>query len=102
MKTAAAPACPNTHHVILTRPEYGESFKALEKAGDAIENAEYNLKGGKLTDRRGEGRQSPRIAEGNPKSLLTALPASHPTRRLSSRERAFGHPSGVDEPEPPC
>jgi hypothetical protein len=37
---------------MMTRPEYGESFKALEKAGDAIENAEYNLKGGKLTDRR--------------------------------------------------
>lgn len=30
----------------MTQHEYGESFKALEKAGDAIENAEYNLKGG--------------------------------------------------------
>jgi uncharacterized protein (UPF0332 family) len=30
----------------MTHPEYDESFKALEKAGDAIENAEYNLKGG--------------------------------------------------------
>ncbi len=27
-------------------PEYAESLKALEKAADAIENAEYNLKGG--------------------------------------------------------
>lgn len=27
-------------------PEYTESLKALEKAADAIENAEYNLKGG--------------------------------------------------------
>ncbi len=30
----------------MTQHEYGESFKALEKAGEAIENAEYNLKGG--------------------------------------------------------
>jgi uncharacterized protein (UPF0332 family) len=30
----------------MTHPEQSESFKALEKAEDAIENAEYNLKGG--------------------------------------------------------
>lgn len=30
----------------MTQPEYAESLKALEKAADAIENAEYNLKGG--------------------------------------------------------
>ena len=30
----------------MTHPEYAESVKALEKAEDAIENAEYNLKGG--------------------------------------------------------
>jgi uncharacterized protein (UPF0332 family) len=30
----------------MIRPELNESFKALEKAEDAIENAEYNLKGG--------------------------------------------------------
>ena len=30
----------------MTQPEQSESLKALEKAEDAIENAEYNLKGG--------------------------------------------------------
>jgi len=30
----------------MTHPEYAESVKALEKAEDALENAEYNLKGG--------------------------------------------------------
>ena len=30
----------------MTRHDLGESFKALDKAKDAIENAEYNLKGG--------------------------------------------------------
>lgn len=30
----------------MTHPEYSESLKALEKAEDAIGNAEYNLKGG--------------------------------------------------------
>lgn len=30
----------------MTHSEYSESIKALEKAEDAIENAEYNLKGG--------------------------------------------------------
>ena len=30
----------------MTHPEYAESGKALEKAEHALENAEYNLKGG--------------------------------------------------------
>ena len=30
----------------MTQHDFGESFKALDKAKDAIENAEYNLKGG--------------------------------------------------------
>jgi HEPN domain-containing protein len=30
----------------MTQHDLGESFKALDKAKDAIENAEYNLKGG--------------------------------------------------------
>lgn len=35
----------------MMQPEYAESLKAMEKAADAIENAEYNLKGG-FIDRR--------------------------------------------------
>ena len=33
----------------MTPSAYTESLKALTKAGDAIENAEYNIKGGFVT-----------------------------------------------------